>query len=121
MISMYLSKNLSEQVMANIAYLSIAVWSDASTAEITRKEEILSKQTKELTVHQITGWIQAKYVTNNSLYAKERLLQNERDIEAKDQKLDKGSPPKPLRPYAYHPFLWWRWSNALVDEYRPKP
>jgi len=41
-ISIYLSKNFSEQVTANIAYLSIAMWSDASTAEITSQQEIKS-------------------------------------------------------------------------------
>jgi len=61
MISMYLSKNVSEQVIANIAYLSIAVWSDASTAEITSQQEMQSNQEKnELTVGQITGMIQVK-------------------------------------------------------------
>jgi len=60
MISMYLSKNVSEQVIANIAYLSIAVWSDASTAEITSQQEMQSNQENELTVDQITGIIQVK-------------------------------------------------------------
>ena len=34
MILMYLSKNFSEQVIQNIAYLSTATWSDASTTKM---------------------------------------------------------------------------------------
>jgi len=34
-------------------------------------------QANELTVSQITGVIQAKYMVNNTLFLKERFLQNE--------------------------------------------
>ena len=60
MISVYLSKNVSEQVIANIAYLSIAVWSNASTTEITSQQEMKRNQRNELTVGQITGMIQVE-------------------------------------------------------------
>jgi len=55
-----LSKDVSEQVTANIAYLSIAVWSDASTAEIMSQQEMQSNQKNELTVGQITGVIEVE-------------------------------------------------------------
>jgi hypothetical protein len=80
MISMYLSKNVSEQVIANIRYLSIAVWSDASTAEITSQQEMQSNQENELTVGQIRGMIQVKYRANNTLSLKECFLENEGDV-----------------------------------------
>ena len=60
MISMYLSKNVSEQVIANMAYLSIAMWSDESTAEITSQQEMQSNQESELTVGQITGMVEVE-------------------------------------------------------------
>jgi len=57
---MYLSKNVSEQVTANIAYLSIAIWSDESTAKLTSQQETQSNQESELTVGQITGMIEVE-------------------------------------------------------------
>jgi len=65
-MSMYMSKNFSEQVTTNIPYFSIGMESDASTAGKMSKTKY-AEPSGELTVDQITGGIQVKHRVNNTL------------------------------------------------------